>query len=251
MSGRELCGRSVWVTGSSRGIGRAIASAFAGAGCRVALHGRSFTNLRNSQEGNDLREVARELAAKSGSDVRAFQGELSLEEEVRRCAAEIRAAFGRIDFLVCCAGGASRHGEIAPGTFAGTLDFTLAEIEAMFRINLLPTLLCCREVAPEMAERGFGRIVTIGSIAGCGGHKTGGTGHTGYALAKDAVHAYTRQLAARLRHDGIPVNCVIPGNINTPTTRLRFGGDRAAPVPGEYISGECIRVDGGEQLFPC
>ena len=89
MSGRELCGRSVWVTGSSRGIGRALAAAFAGAGCRVALHGRSFTNLRNSQEGNDLREVARELAAQTGSDVRAFQGELSQEEEVRRCAVEI------------------------------------------------------------------------------------------------------------------------------------------------------------------
>ena len=87
---------------------------------------------------------------------------------------------------------------------------------------------------------------------------------------------YTRLLAAKLRHAGIPVNCIIPGNINTASTRIRFGGDREMPVEGlsrlehvgtaddiaqlacflcgpggEYISGQLIRVDGGEQLWPC
>ena len=90
------------------------------------------------------------------------------------------------------------------------------------------------------------------------------------------VHEYTRCLAAYVRHAGVRVNCVIPGNINTPRTRELYGGDRITPTPGlsslehvgtpediaslvlflcseggRYISGQCIRVDGGEQLFPC
>ena len=276
MNIEDFHGRNAWITGSSRGIGRAIACAFAEAGCRVALHGRSFTNLRNSSEGNDLSEIAEEISAKTGSDVRAFQGNLSQEAEVRRCVAEIHRAFGKIDFLICCAGGVSRNGEIMRDKLGGAIDFTSEEITAMFELNLLPTVLCCREVVPEMLAERTGRIVTIGSIAGCGGHKTNGNTHAGYALAKSALHQYTRLLAARLRHAGIPVNCVIPGNINTPTTRLRYGGDRSRPIDGlsrlehvgkpediaelvlflcgrggEYISGQCIRVDGGEQLFPC
>ena len=95
-------------------------------------------------------------------------------------------------------------------------------------------------------------------------------------MAKSTIHQYTRLLAKKLRHDGIPVNCIIPGNINTPSTRIRFGGDREKPVEGlsrlehvgkpediahlavflcgpggEYISGQLIRVDGAEQLSPC
>lgn len=276
MNASEYRGKTAWITGSSRGIGRAVALAFAESGCQVALHGRNFTNLRNSGEGEDLREIARDMSAATGSDVRAFQGDLSQESEVRRCASEIRDAFGRIDFLVCCVGGASLHGEIAAAASESAVDFNREQITAMFDINLMPTLFCCREAASQMVANGFGRIVTIGSIAACDGHKTGGASHTGYTLAKSAIHEYTRALAARLRHDGIPVNCVIPGNINTPTTRLRFGGDRSEPLPGlsrlehvgkpddiarlvlflcgaggEYISGQCIRVDGGEQLFPC
>ena len=177
----EYQGKTVWVTGSSRGIGRGIARAFADSGCSVALHGRTFTNLRNSGEGNDLRNVAENMSAETGSPVRAFEGNLSDESDVRRCAEEIRSAFGKIDFLVCCAGGASLHGEIAPGAMPhdGAFDFSPEQTTSMFQINLLPTMLCCRETVPEMISNGFGRIVTIGSIAGCGGHNTGGANHAG------------------------------------------------------------------------
>ena len=120
-----------------------------------------------------------------------------------------------------------------------------------------------------------GSVVLIGSIAGCGGWKTGGA-LAAYPLAKSAIHEYARCLAAHTRHSGVRVNCVIPGNINTPRTRAVYGGDRAVPLPGlsplehvgkpediaslvhflcseggRYISGQCIRVDGGEQLSPC
>lgn len=110
---------------------------------------------------------------------------------------------------------------------------------------------------------------------GCGGWKTGGA-LAAYPLAKSAIHEYARCLAAHTRHSGVRVNCVIPGNINTSRTRAVYGGDRAVPLPGlsplehvgkpediaslvhflcseggRYISGQCIRVDGGEQLSPC
>ena len=77
--------------------------------------------------------------------------------------------------------------------------------------NLLSVILCCREVVPEMQATKLGRIVTIGSIAGCVGRPTGSI----YAVAKAAVHEYTRCLAAQLRPDNIAVNCVAPGGTVT------------------------------------
>lgn len=268
--------KTAWITGSSRGIGRAIAEAFAAEGHNVVLHGRNRTNLAQTGEGNDLEEVAKEMAEKYGTEVLAVCGDLTKEEDVRRSVKEIHGRFGKIDFLICNAGGGNLTGTDDPKTQRGTcLDFDLDSWKKRIDLQLLPTILCCREIAPGMAERGFGRIVTIGSIAACGGNKTMGT-NAPYATAKAAVQQYTRCLAGSLRHANIPVNCVVPGNINTPYTKAAFGGNRITPVPGtsrleqvgrpediaalvlflcgkggEYISGQLIRVDGGEQLYPC
>lgn len=276
MSHSYLQGKNAWVTGSSRGIGRAIAAALAEAGCNVALHGRNRTNLRTSGEGDDLNTVAEEMSHGPGGRVIAVCGELTRPEEVKRCADEIRAAFGSIDILVCNAGGGNLTGELDFGGIPdGAADFDPDSL-AKLNHNLLPTLFCCRECAPGMRRNHWGRILTIGSIAACGGIKTGGMHHVPYAVGKAAVQEYTRLLAAQLRHDGIPVNCIIPGNINTPSTRLRFGGDRETPQEGlsrlehvgkpediaalarflcgpggEFISGQLIRIDGGEQTWPC
>jgi 3-oxoacyl-[acyl-carrier protein] reductase len=276
MTASHLQGKSAWVTGSSRGIGRAIAVALAGAGCNVAIHGHNQSNLRTSGEGDSLDSVAAEMSRRSGSRVIAVCGELTRPEEVRRCAEEIRAAFGGIDILVCNAGGSNLTGELDFGGIAdGAADFA-PESLAKVNHNLLPTLFCCRECAPEMRRHGAGRIITIGSIAACGGSKTGGRHHVPYAVGKAAVQEYSRLLAAQLRHDNIPVNCIIPGNIDSPSTRLRFRGGRENPREGlsrleqlgkpednaalalflcgpggEYISGQLIRVDGGEQTWPC
>ena len=269
--------KTAWVTGSSRGIGRCIAEKLAEAGCNVVISGRNQTNLRLSGEGNTVDEAAAEIARKYGVRCIAVCGELSDENTVKHCIDEIREKMGPVDYLICTAGGGNVRTALqkaAPKNSSS--DFDLTSLKATFDHNLILTMLCCRAVIPDMCARGFGRIITVGSIAGCGGNKTGGGGFAAYSLAKSAVHQYTRLLAAKLRHDGIPVNCIVPGNINTPTTRIRFGGDREKPIEGlsrlehvgkpediahlavflcgpggEYISGQMFRVDGAEQLSPC
>lgn len=271
-----LRGRKAWVTGSSRGIGRCIAEQLALVGCDLAIHGRNRSNLRSSGEGDDLVEVAGEMAQRHGVKVVAICGELSDEGEVKRCCNEVVSQLGGLDILICNAGGANLTGELDMNAGKDTAsNFALESFEKRIRHNLAPTALCCREVVPLLKKSAAPRIVTIGSIAGCGGNKTGGH-FAPYSLAKAAVHQYTRLLAAELRHDGIPVNCVIPGNIHTPSTAIRFRYGQGLTKPGQsrleglgspgdiarlvvflcgpgggYISGQCIRVDGGEQLSPC
>jgi len=270
-------GKTAWVTGSSRGIGRCIAEMLAAEGCDVAISGRNQTNLQSSGEGVSVDEVAAEIAKTHGVRCIAICGELSREEDVARCADEIRRRLGKIDILVCAAGGGNVGGALRTDSPQGNASsFDVNHVHDIIDHNLLTAMLCCRAVVPDMREHGDGRIVTIGSIAGCGGNKNGRDGFAAYSVAKSAVHQYTRLLAANLRHDGIPVNCIVPGNINTPSTRVRFGGDRVSPIPGlsrlehvgtsediarlavflcgpggAYISGQVIRVDGGEQLSPC
>ena len=270
-------GKTAWVTGSSRGLGRCIAEMLAEAGCNVVISGRNQTNLQSSGEGNSVDKAAAEIAAKYGVRCIAACGELSDEDTVRRCLDEIHAKMGPVHYLVCAAGGGNIGTALKtslPKDYAS--DFDLASVKAMFDHNLFSAMLCCRAVIPDMRSRGFGRIITVGSIAGCGGNKNGNDGFAAYSVAKSAIHQYTRLLARKLRHDGIPVNCIIPGNINTPSPRIRFGGDREKPVEGlsrlehvgkpediahlavflcgpggEYISGQLFRVDGAEQLSPC
>src|SRR5207245_5361749 len=146
----------------------------------------------------------------------------------------------------------------------------LVGIRAMLDRNLLLCTLCCREVAAEMTARKDGRIITIGSIAGTFGRDDGAI----YAVAKAAVHEYTRCLALQLRPYNIPVNCIAPGG--TVTNRFlvihdidqkklieegtldRYGRPQEiadavaflATEAGRFISGQVIRVDGGSQCWP-
>src|SRR5262249_582373 len=143
-------------------------------------------------------------------------------------------------------------------------------IRAVLDRNLLSCILCCREVAPEMMARKDGRIITVGSIAGTYGRDDGAI----YAVAKAAVHEYTRCLAVQLRPYNVPVHCVAPGG--TVTNRFlvihtieqaklveegtldRYGRPHEvasvvaflASEAGRFISGQVIRVDGGSQTWP-
>ena len=271
-----LTDQVAWITGSSRGLGRVMAEELCRRGAKVAVHGTRPDSPTTFGEGGTMQQLAEELSTKYGAETLATWGDATDEMEVRRIADEIRAKWGRIDILVCCAGGDIGAGGTGVGKGGrpeedDCLNISLVDLQSVMDRNLLSLILCCREVVPEMQARKSGRIVSIGSIAGCYGRETGSI----YAVAKAAVHEYTRCLAAQLRPDNIPVNCVAPGGtvterflriheiddnrLVTEGTLDRYGRPHeVASVVGflcseesGFISGQVIRVDGGGQTFPC
>ncbi|HEV3116418.1 MAG TPA: SDR family oxidoreductase [Gemmataceae bacterium] len=270
-----LASQVAWVTGSSRGLGRVIATRLCELGAVVAVHGTRLDSPKSFGEGQSMEQVARDIAAEARGATMPIWGDVTDEAEVKRMAQEIRGKFGRIDILVTNAGGdigaggtgVGRGGRPSPDECIG---IPLADIRAVLDRNLLSCILCCREVAPEMMARKHGRIITIGSIAGTFGRDDGAI----YSVAKAGVHEYTRCLAVQLRPYNIPVNCIAPGGTVTNRflvihdieqeklieegTLVRYGRSHevAAAVAflasedGRFISGQVIRVDGGSQCWP-
>ncbi|MCH2337828.1 MAG: SDR family oxidoreductase [Pseudomonadales bacterium] len=271
----RLAGKVAWVTGSSRGIGRAVAAHLAELGADVAIHGTTPTSTQAFEEAESLDAVAQEIANETGANVLAVHGDLTDLDVVENHVASIRSHFGHIDILVNNAGGdigtQGVTGENAGKPVANdAINVSLEDIRTVLDRNLMTCILPCREVAPEMVERKQGWIVNIGSIAGLSGHAR----EVVYGVSKAAVHEYTRCLAAQLRPDGGYVNAIAPGEIITarfvasrPTNEDRKVRDGALTRYGwpdeiartveffvtnnsSYITGQILRVDGGAQLFP-
>ena len=272
----SLTGQTAWVTGSSRGIGKVVAAHLASLGAKVAVHGTTPTSARAFGEGASLQAVADSIAADCGAETLPVYGNLTKEEDVHRIAEEIRAKWGRIDVLVCVAGGdigVAGTGGLQGGRPQGNdpIHMSVEDIRTVLDRNILTCILCCREVAPEMMARKSGRIVTTGSIAGLYGRPEGAI----YGTAKAAVHQYTRALATQLRPYNVCVNCIAPGDIVTPRllatrhveperliedgTVVRCGRpmeiarlvEYLVTPANTYITGQVIRIDGGSQAWPC
>ena len=271
---KRLEDRVAWVTGSSRGIGRVIAAHLADLGARVAVHGTSPYSTRAFDEADSLEAVAQAIAQEHDVEVLPVWGDLSDEATVKKAADEIRQRFGPIDVLVNCAGGdIGAQGVMSPtaGKPPGNdaVHISVDDLRAILDRNLMTCILTCREVAPEMMERGSGWIVNIGSIAGLAGFEQQAI----YSTAKAAVHEYSRCLAALLRPHNVYVNVVAPGPIVTPRFLASRPIDEDQKVTGgtlerygwpieiartvaflvtsdsSYISGQVLRVDGGKQLW--
>ncbi len=275
MSNQPLYDKTAWVTGSSRGIGRVIADHLASLGARVVVHGTSPHSTRAFNEADSLDAVAQEIAQKYGSAILAVAGDLTDEVTVQTLAGQIVQHFGQIDILVNCAGGDIG----AQGTMGenggkprdnDALFMSLEDIKHVLDRNLMTCLLCCRAVAPAMMERKAGWIVNIGSVGATGGRDHGVI----YGTAKAAVHHYSRCLAAQLRSHNVYVNVVAPGSTMTPRflasraidetqrtaqdTLNRYGHSieiaRAVEFfvtpASSYVTGQVLRVDGGNQLWP-
>jgi 3-oxoacyl-[acyl-carrier protein] reductase len=272
---KDLRGKTAWVTGSSRGLGRVMATHLCRLGANVAVHGTRPDSPKSFDEGESMEQVARDVATEAGGSTMPVWGDLMDEGEVKRVADEIRRRFGRIDILVTNAGGDIGAGGTGLGRGGrpaadDCINISVADIKAVMDRNLLTCILCCREVAPEMIARKQGRIITVGSIAGSVGRDDGSI----YGVAKAAVAAYTRNLAVQLRPHNIPVNCVAPGGTVTARFLVIHDVDERKLVEGgtldrygrpeeiaalvaflasdeaQFISGQVIRADGATQSWP-
>jgi len=245
----DLTGKTAIVTGSSRGIGRAIAEALAGAGARVVISSRK-------QAACD--EVAAAIRSAGGQAiaVAAHAGDMAQLEALVEAT---RRQCGAADILVCCAGVNPHYGPM--------VEMPEAAFDRILAANVKNVLYLAGLVLPDMAARRDGAIVVLSSIAGLRG--TRGLG--GYAVSKAAEMQLTRNLALEWGAHNIRVNCIAPGLIRTefaralwedaalvarrleatPLGRLGEPEDIAgaalllASPAGRYITGQTIVVDGG------
>ena len=182
----SLSGKSALVTGSSKGIGRAIAELLCSEGCRVALNGRSAS---------DLLTATNQLAGSIG-----VVGDVTRPEDARQLISEVVSAFGKLDILVCNVGSGR---SVSPGSE------TADEWQRVFALNLWSTTNTV-EAAKEALVATKGVIVCVSSI--CGLEVIAGAPIT-YSAAKAALHAYVRGIARPLGSQGVRINAVAPGNI--------------------------------------
>lgn len=184
----QLQGKSVLVTGSSRGIGRAIAEAFLAEGAEVAFNGRNTD------------ELARVVAAQAAGNAIAIDGDVSKSDQARGVVERVLAALGKLDILVCNVGSG---GSVPPG------NETADEWQRVFALNLWSTTNSV-EAARDALVASKGAIICISSI--CGLEVIPGAPVT-YSAAKSALNAYVKGIARPLGQQGVRINAVAPGNI--------------------------------------
>jgi len=188
-----LSGKVALVTGAGRGIGRAIALAFAEEGAAVALIARSRA---------DLAGVAAEIRERGGRAL-AVPTDVTQDAAVESAVESVAGELGRLDILVTSAGTAS---------FAPVADSKPGDWDAMLALNLRAVMVCCRAALPTMMRQRSGTILNLASIAA----KRALPGSAVYTATKMAVIGFSRVLAEELRLHGVRVGVLVPGAVDTP-----------------------------------
>jgi 3-oxoacyl-[acyl-carrier protein] reductase len=239
-------GRVAFVTGAARGIGAAVVRAFVGKGARVAAFDRDG-------------EAVAALAAGLGDRVLPLAGDVSRRGDVEAAVAATLARWDRIDALV------NNAGLVRDATLRKATDEDWA---LTHDVNLKGAFLCGRAVAPAMAERGHGRIVSASSIVA----RTGNFGQSAYSASKGGIIGLTRTWARELGGRGVTANVVAPGFVDTDMLRAvppAVLAETAARIPAGrlgrpeevasvylflaseaagFVNGAVVGVDGGLRL---
>lgn len=184
----DFTGQIAVITGGAQGIGLAIATRLAADGAKVAIWDRDDA-------------LARDVAQKLGG--LACTVDVADEASVTAAAALTRGTLGPVSMLVTSAGVAGRNAKV--------MDYDPAEWDRIMAINLRGTFLCCRACLPDMVETGYGRIVTIASVAGKEGNPNAGA----YSASKGAVMALTKSMGKEHAGQNIAINCITPATAKT------------------------------------
>lgn len=238
-----------FITGSSRGIGRAIATEFAHAGFAVAI------NCRHSE--TELSALAEELTDKYHVPCLALIGDVGDENFVDDAFTRIEQELGKVSILVNNAG-ISHIGLLS--------DMSLAEWNNMINTNLTSLFCCCRRAIPNMVHDKYGKIINISSVWG----NTGASCETAYSASKGGMNSFTKALAKELAPSNISVNAIACGVIDTQMNQCFSEQERimlAEEIPAgrfgtpkevanlalslvnasPYLTGQIISLDGGWQ----
>lgn len=251
----DLTGKVAVITGSSRGIGRAIAEAVVAAGARVVI---------SSRKQNACDAVAAAICAKHGAGCAiAIAASISDKAALSHLVTETQAQLGKIDILVCNAASNPYYGPLA-----GISD---EQFRKTFENNVLATHWLTSMVAPGMIERRDGAIIIVSSVGGLTGSDVIGA----YNITKAADFQLVRNLAVEFGSANIRVNAIAPGvirtdfaralwedpiaeealNRSTPLGRIGEPVDVAgaavflASAAGRYVTGQVIVVDGGATIY--
>jgi 3-oxoacyl-[acyl-carrier protein] reductase len=217
----KLDGHTALVTGSTRGIGRAIA-------LRLARDGACIGVVGQKSSGADVVGQIQSLGVKAVS----VQADISRSPEVVRMLEEVERNLGTVDILV-------NNAAISDYEYSSAWEVSEEIWDGICAVNLKGSFLCCRAVLPAMIEKGWGRIVNISSTSGI----NGGTSGVHYAASKGGVIAMSKAIAREVADHGVTVNVVAPSKIDTDMFRMAAPGAKRDETIARIPVGRLGRPD--------